>query len=130
MGRLGAVAFAEQVEEGNASLRQALAWHLQSNHYPPIPTFFIPTCVAAIEAGNDGEWDLDIPLPRACATHGVLVRQLEDDETEVHANGTPFGESCSVEAAVTWRDDRDVVRAGDLIESFHLDSFLTGDDYI
>lgn len=125
MGRLGADAFAEQVEEGNASLRTALSWHLTSNHYPPYPVFFIDTCVAAIEAGRDEDWDLDIPLPKGCATHKVPVNL---DATfcvygETEKDAKDFG-ACEITNIVTWRDDRDVVRAGDFIESFHLDSFL------
>lgn len=118
MGRLAAQDMAAHAP----SLEVALGWHLGSNHYPPLPSFFIPTCVAAIEAGNDEDWDREIPLPRFCAVH---QRDVAINATEC-VDGP---ESCDIQAAVTWKDGRDVVRAGDLIESFHLDSFLDVDEY-
>jgi hypothetical protein len=125
MGRLGADAFADQVNEGNASLRTALSWHLTSNHFPPLPTYFIPTCIAAIEAGQEENWDLEIPLPRGCATHKESVA---DDATSC-SKAPAFvvvgsDDDCKITNMVEWKDGRDVVTAGALIESFHLDSFL------
>lgn len=126
MGRLGALGMAEQVGEGNIALRQAVSWHLTSNHYPPHPSYMVPVALAAIEAGQDEEWDRELELPKGCQTHTVLVRPRSDeDDTLVHANGVPLAEDCVVEAVVQWRDREDgLVRAGDVIESFHLDSFL------
>ena len=63
MGRLGAIGFAEQVSEGNISIAAALGWHLQSNHYPPVPTVFNAVCLAAVEAANDGNDGSLITLP-------------------------------------------------------------------
>ncbi len=125
MGRLGAEAFADQITEGNTNLRAALSWHLRSNNFPPLPAFFIPTCIAAIEAGQDEDWDRELPLPRGCATHKTPVDL--DASTCVYGETTDdakdFG-TCEITNIVTWKDDRDVVTAGALIESFHLDSFL------
>lgn len=50
MGSLQASAFAEQVSEGAIDIDFALSWHLSSNHYPPVPSVFLPTCKAAIVA--------------------------------------------------------------------------------
>lgn len=58
MGALSAMDMAEQVD-----IRTALAWHLQYNHYPPIPVSMVDTCIAAIDACNDGVWNEDIDLP-------------------------------------------------------------------
>ncbi len=63
MGNLNAAAMAEAVGEGQVGLRPALVWHLQSNHYPPVPTSMVDACIAAIEAAADDDWDLDIELP-------------------------------------------------------------------
>lgn len=116
MGRLGALAFSEQVEEGNVSLRAALSWHLRSNHYPPLPAFFIPVAERAIELGQAEEWDEDIDLPRFCVEHQTLL-----DSNEVRAEH----EGHEDDSVVEWRDRTDgKVRAGDVIESFHLESFL------
>jgi hypothetical protein len=117
MGSLGAQAFAEQVEDGNVSLRAALSWHLRSNHFPPHPLFFIPLAEAAIEAGQDEDWDLELELPKGCVTHKTVVA--------LDATNCTFDDDCVIEPVVQWRGREDgLVRAGDVIESFHLDSFL------
>ena len=43
-------------------LDTALRWHLQSNHYPPVPLSMLKPCKAAIEAFQDEDWDREIPL--------------------------------------------------------------------
>lgn len=40
----------------------ALRWHLQSNHYPPVPAAMYEPCVAAIEAANEGDFERAINL--------------------------------------------------------------------
>lgn len=116
MGSLNAQAFAELVEEGGVPLDAALSWHLSSNHYPPVPSFFIGACKEAIAAGQDEEWDAEIELPRGCAEHGVIWA-AQSGVPDAHLE-------CEVTAAVTWKDDREVATASALIESFHLESFL------
>ena len=46
-----------------APLRVGLEWHLQCNHYPPVPLSMVDTCIAAIEAAEEGDWDREIFLP-------------------------------------------------------------------
>ena len=53
----------------HAEFRQALAWHLSSNHYPAIPSVMIEPCAQAIANANAGDWDSEIQLP-----NGVLWR--------------------------------------------------------
>lgn len=115
MGSLQAAEFALATTRGELSIESAVSWHLSSNHYPPVPAAFVKSCVAAIEAGQDEDWDLDIPLPKGCNTHHTLLAFDADDCGR---------EDCDVLQAVEWKDGRGVARAGDLIESFHLDSFL------
>lgn len=114
MGSLSAAAFSEQVAEGNVSLRNAVSWHLTSNHYPPHPTFMVPVAVAAVEAGQDEDWDRQIDLPLGCLDHKVIVEDWNEIE---HA-------TCEIDHVVTWRNGDTSVRAGDIIESFRLESFL------
>lgn len=116
MGSLGAQGFADAVNDGDVSIDTALSWHLTSNHYPPLPSFFLAAAKAAVEAGQREEWDTEIALPVGCPAHGVIWAP-QDGTPEEHKD-------CEITQAVSWKDDRDVVRAGDLIESFHLDSFL------
>ena len=42
----------------------ALLWHLQSNHYPPVPAAMVESCKIAITACIAEDWDQEIPLPK------------------------------------------------------------------
>ena len=63
MGSMQAMSLAEGIEEGWASLRQALAVHLQSNHYPPVHPVFIPVAQKAIEHAEQEDWGHIISMP-------------------------------------------------------------------
>lgn len=75
MGRLSTEAMLEMVEK-----RQALAWHLSSNHYPPIHSVMMEPCLTAIANADAGEWDAIISLPDGvswrgqteCPTHALV----------------------------------------------------------
>lgn len=45
------------------TLESSLRWHLQCNHYPPVPTCMVPVCVQAIDFAVADEWDAHIELP-------------------------------------------------------------------
>lgn len=45
------------------SLEKQLSYHLTTNHYPPIPTSMVKTCLDAIIAINDGDPYCEIELP-------------------------------------------------------------------
>lgn len=47
-----------------------LRWHLQHNHYPPVPLAMLPVCKAAIEALENGEPNLEITLPDGVTFRG------------------------------------------------------------
>ena len=49
-----------------------LEYHLQYNHYPPVPMTMVPVCEQAIEAGRHEEWDAEISLPE-----GVTYKDKE-----------------------------------------------------
>lgn len=63
MGRL------QSIEYAQGDLDTGLTWHLQSNHYPPVPLSMLPICIEAIEAGNEEDFYREIPLPE-----GVLYK--------------------------------------------------------
>lgn len=63
MGNLQASEMAGFAAEGAVQLDMALSWHLQSNHYPPVNSAFIPVCKQAIELANQGEWDAVLTYP-------------------------------------------------------------------
>jgi hypothetical protein len=70
MGNVNAAAMAEAVGEGLVGLRPALSWHLQSNHFPPVPTSMVDPCIAAIEAAVDEDWEREIELPEGVSWRG------------------------------------------------------------
>lgn len=47
----------------HADLDQAVAWHLQGNHYPPVPQSMVAPCLEAIRLGNEGEWRAMVDPP-------------------------------------------------------------------
>ena len=64
MGSLHAREFATMAQEGEVSMEQAIAWHLQSNHYPPVPVTMVQPCIDAIRAvADEGDLDAEITLP-------------------------------------------------------------------
>lgn len=70
MGATSAAGFAEAVGDGDISLDQALSYHLQCNHYPPVPASMVPVCKAAIDAINAEEFDKPIDLPEGVSFKG------------------------------------------------------------
>ena len=70
---MGSLQAREMAELGADNLEQALAWHLQSNHFPPVPKMMVPICIEAIDAGNEGNWDGEIALPEGVGYKGRTV---------------------------------------------------------
>ena len=62
MGYLQSLGFKHEVNNG-LSLEIAIQWHLEHNHFPGLPVLLVPTCIAAIEAANMGEWDSIVSMP-------------------------------------------------------------------
>lgn len=61
--------FAADIAGFDVTLEQKLAWHLQCNHYPPVPTSMVQPCIDAIDAYAEWEPERLIELPE-----GVLWR--------------------------------------------------------
>lgn len=79
MGSTYAMGLNEAVDEGIASLRQAVHIHLTSNHYPPIPTGFVELAKKAVERANLGEWDDVLECDEGWTINGatsIEVRQV------------------------------------------------------
>jgi len=64
MGLTTAMGLAEDL-----SLEAGLAYHLQANHYPPVPVAMVQPCIDAIDAYYDEDYQRHIDLPE-----GVLWR--------------------------------------------------------
>lgn len=58
MGYSSALDFASQ-----ASLPQAVSWHLQANCYPPVPQYMVGVCIQAIELCASEEHLENVRLP-------------------------------------------------------------------
>lgn len=52
------------------SIEDALAWHLRSNHYPPIPLSMVKPCMEAIDAMLEDEPYRVIDLPEGVTYKG------------------------------------------------------------
>ena len=58
---------------GMLSLDDALAWHLRSNHFPPIPLSMVQPCIEAIDAFWEDNLDKLISLPEGVGYKGLTV---------------------------------------------------------
>jgi hypothetical protein len=79
-------------------LDRKVAWHLQGNHYPPIPLVMVEACVEAIELARLGYYDTEVKLP---------IGESKD--------GEPF--------QITWHG-QDTAPVSAIVESHHLDAFI------
>jgi hypothetical protein len=80
------------------SLDRKIAWHLQGNHYPPIPLVMVETCVEAIQLARLGYYTAEVKLPQV---------QGKD--------GEPF--------QITWQG-QDTAPVSAIVEAHHLDGFI------
>jgi len=67
MGSITALGIKDQVLD----LETQLAYHLQGNHYPPVPLSMVQPCIEAIDAYYDESYDRLIVMPE-----GVLYKGL------------------------------------------------------
>jgi hypothetical protein len=101
MGRMTAM----EIADTDVSLEQQLSWHLQGNHYPPIPQVMIQPCMDAIDACWEEDSNRLIQLP---------IDGLD-------RNGEPF--------QIRWKNGSDKAPAWALVEHAHLESWLPEDEY-
>ena len=59
MGSVTAIGLADTTLD----LETQLKYHLQGNHYPPIPTVMVQPCIEAIDAYYDEDFDRMIEMP-------------------------------------------------------------------
>lgn len=80
------------------SLDRKVAWHLQGNHYPPIPLVMVEVCVEAIGLARLGYYTAEVKLPLGESKDGV-----------------PF--------QITWHG-QDTAPVSAIVEAHHLDGFI------
>ena len=51
-------------------LEVALGYHLQGNHYPPVPLSMVQPCIEAIDAYYDEDYDKLIEMPEGVSYRG------------------------------------------------------------
>ena len=59
MGSVTAIGLADSVLD----LETQLAYHLQGNHYPPVPLSMVQPCIDAIDAYYDEDYERFIAMP-------------------------------------------------------------------
>ena len=67
MGSMHAMEYAGMEDRGFA-----IRIHLQSNHYPPVPSSMVEPCIKAIDIANSGQsWGTMVELPEPIKWKGV-----------------------------------------------------------
>ena len=66
MGSVTAIGLAES----ELDLEKQLAYHLQGNHYPPVPLSMVQPCIDAIDAAYDEDYDREIEMPEGVSYKG------------------------------------------------------------
>ena len=61
---------AQDLAENVIDIRQSIAIHLQSNHYPRVPLFMVEPCIEAIYAVSEGDTHKSIQLPEGISWRG------------------------------------------------------------
>lgn len=70
---MGATFAQDLATDNTITLEQQLAFHLQANHFPPVPTSMIQPCIEAIDAYWDDDIDKLISLPEGVGYKGLTV---------------------------------------------------------
>jgi len=60
---MGSITAMDLAAREDLNLEMGLMYHLQGNHYPPLPVSLIPACKEAIRLANNGEKDALVALP-------------------------------------------------------------------
>jgi hypothetical protein len=67
MGSVTAIGLADSVLD----LETQLAYHLQGNHYPPVPLSMVQPCIEAIDAYYDEDYERFIAMPEGVFYKGM-----------------------------------------------------------
>jgi hypothetical protein len=66
---MGAIQAQGMVDLG-VDLETAITWHLQHNHFPPVPVSMVPVCIEALDWCNDDEPNTLVDLPEGVTFKG------------------------------------------------------------
>lgn len=84
MGKISAQDMAAQAEIQKLQFEAVVAWHLQSNHYPPHPSFMVAVAMEAIKNYQEGNIDQDIALPDNVSFRGSPTISTSDCMQALH----------------------------------------------
>ena len=59
------------IQDTVLDLETQLAYHLQGNHYPPVPLSMVQPCIEAIDAYYDEDYDRFIAMPEGVFYKGM-----------------------------------------------------------
>ena len=59
------------IQDSVLDLETQLAYHLQGNHYPPVPLSMVQPCIDAIDAYYDEDYDRFISMPEGVFYKGM-----------------------------------------------------------
>jgi hypothetical protein len=81
MGSLQAQEIAVLAVQGEIGLYAALKWHLQSNHYPPVPDAGVDIAFEIVNGINEGSMLLDQPVESLGTNEGghPTVREVVEN---------------------------------------------------
>ena len=79
---------------GLMTMEQGLAYHLQGNHYPPVPLSMVKPCVEAINAYWEDNFNLEIEMPEGVFYKGKTTAPAWAIIEQHHLNAWCESDEC------------------------------------
>jgi hypothetical protein len=67
-------------------LERSIGYHLQGNHYPPVPLSMVQPCIDAIDAYYDEDYRREIDLPQGVLWRGQVTAPADAIIEQHHLN--------------------------------------------
>jgi hypothetical protein len=82
MGSVTAIGLADSVLD----LETQIGYHLQGNHYPPVPLSMVQPCIEAIDAAYDEDYNREIEMPEGITYKGKTTAPAHAIINQNHLN--------------------------------------------
>ena len=82
------------IAETEITIEQQLAWHLQGNHYPPVPLSMVQPCIEAINAYWNDDFDAQIEMPDGVSYKGQTTAPAWAIIEQHHLNAWCESDEC------------------------------------
>ena len=76
------------------TMEQGLAYHLQGNHYPPVPLSMVQPCIEAIDAYWADDFNLEIEMPKGVFYKGSTTAPAWAIIEQHHLNAWCTSDEC------------------------------------